>query len=204
MTADQVSTPPKPLRTWRPMIFWTAGILLALGLAWFVGAVVTPYLQVRAALARARGSKYANIGNELTAMGSQEDAARRLSFYLNLPHWMADDKLTALAFLRQCGPSATPPLVRLLNERSFPNRAEVAWCLGQMGDEAGLAVPSLVAALGDESEGLRFESARSLGLVGAAAKEATSSLERAFHDKSERVRRAAAEALQKIRGEAPH
>jgi hypothetical protein len=34
--ADQ---PAKPLRTWRPMILWTAAILLALGLAWFVAAV---------------------------------------------------------------------------------------------------------------------------------------------------------------------
>ncbi len=29
-----------PLRTWRPMAAWTAGILLALGLAWLLAAVL--------------------------------------------------------------------------------------------------------------------------------------------------------------------
>ncbi|GEM_PF-229133 len=37
-----MSEPAPPLRTWRPMAAWTAGILLALGLACFVGAVVRP------------------------------------------------------------------------------------------------------------------------------------------------------------------
>lgn len=37
----------KPVRTWRPMILWTAAILLALGLAWFVGAVALPLVKAK-------------------------------------------------------------------------------------------------------------------------------------------------------------
>jgi hypothetical protein len=44
---EAAEQPAKPRRTWLPMTLWTAGILLALGLAWFVGAVVVPVWQVR-------------------------------------------------------------------------------------------------------------------------------------------------------------
>ncbi len=39
------------LRTWRPTVLWTAGILLALGLAWFIGAVAVPAWRARVAIA---------------------------------------------------------------------------------------------------------------------------------------------------------
>ena len=45
---DVAEQPAKPIRTWRPMVLWIAGILLALGLAWFVGAVVVPVYQTHA------------------------------------------------------------------------------------------------------------------------------------------------------------
>ena len=37
---DVAEQPAKPVRTWRPMALWSAGILLVLGLLWFIGAVV--------------------------------------------------------------------------------------------------------------------------------------------------------------------
>jgi hypothetical protein len=40
----------KPLRTWRPMVFWTAGILLALGLVCFGTAVVVPTVRTHRVL----------------------------------------------------------------------------------------------------------------------------------------------------------
>ncbi|MBN2130871.1 MAG: hypothetical protein JW741_15320, partial [Sedimentisphaerales bacterium] len=44
---DVGDRPPSPRRTWVPMTLWASSILLALGLAWFVGAVVVPVWRVR-------------------------------------------------------------------------------------------------------------------------------------------------------------
>ena len=42
MTTPPGGAKPKPPRTWRPMALWMAGILLTLGLAWFVWSVLMP------------------------------------------------------------------------------------------------------------------------------------------------------------------
>jgi hypothetical protein len=49
--------PAKPLRTWRPMVLWTAGILLALGSAWFATAVVRSGRAGAEALKKIRGGE---------------------------------------------------------------------------------------------------------------------------------------------------
>jgi hypothetical protein len=55
--SEPSADPAPPLRTWRPMAAWTGAILLALGLAWFVGAVVVPVWQVRSGLKSLVGVK---------------------------------------------------------------------------------------------------------------------------------------------------
>ena len=83
--ADQ---PAKPLRPWRPMAAWTAGIVLALGLAWVVAAVVVPVWQVRAAVRRTygvpawNGYPQAAMEKEVRSLGSPERAAERTRWLL--------------------------------------------------------------------------------------------------------------------------
>jgi hypothetical protein len=106
------STP--PLRTWRPMAFWTAALLLALGLIWFVAAVVVPVWQVRAIVKpyvddRGDGAATAWILNHYGAiheLGGPVEARRKLTVYLHAPSALAPGKLTATQLLQYCGEPA--------------------------------------------------------------------------------------------------
>jgi hypothetical protein len=118
------------------MLLWTAGILLALGLAWFVGAVVVPVWQVHAAI------KKANMGSVTFAysmdspqdriedaiacwaedevarasLGGAETAAWKLNVYLAAPGWAAAYKQAAVRMATCCGKPGLPALIRALAE----------------------------------------------------------------------------------------
>jgi hypothetical protein len=91
-----------PLRTWRPMAAWTAGILLALGLAWFVGAVVVPVMEVRKVVGeyckqtRWVGKRWppwpAHEENAIKGLGGPDAAVRKLALYIRFPQWVAPNQ----------------------------------------------------------------------------------------------------------------
>ncbi len=107
--------PPKSPRTWRPMALWIAGILLALGLAWFIGAVVVPVWQVRSVLKR--GPIGHICDKPIGALGGPDRAARKLDLYLRMPHWLASERKTAVAILGHCGSGRVPALSRVLRDQ---------------------------------------------------------------------------------------
>ena len=88
-----------PLRTWRPMALWSVGIMLALGLAWFVGAVAVPVWQVRKAVGQ-YWSHTRWVGkvwppypaweeNTIKSLGGLDEAVRKLALYGRFPRWVA-------------------------------------------------------------------------------------------------------------------
>ena len=161
-----------PLRTWRPMAAWTGAILLALGLAWFVGAVAVPWWQVRGAARIASESEEGFLGSAgrsvVDNLGGPELAATRLRTYRRLPPWAAPYRAGTLDLLGCCGKPG---------------------------------VPALIDALGDADRAVRAMAAWHLGRIGPDAREATAALTDRLTDTEADVRSAAAEALKKIRGE---
>lgn len=126
------------------MVLWTAGILLALGLAWFVGAVVVPVWQVRSKMGHVQWfvsgpvTKVAG-GEEIVAdLGGQETAARKLTLYLCMPRAVAPNKHYAVVLLRDIGPiakSAIPALEPLLKDADESMRFAAAEALKKIRSE---------------------------------------------------------------------
>ena len=160
-----------PLRTWRPIALWTAGILLALGLAWFVGAVVVPVWQTRAAVTRCydrRALLARALVDEVDVLGGPDEATQKLGLYLRVPDPLAPHRMIATRMLGECG---------------------------------RCAVPALKSLLDDEDKTVRYWAAWELGNVGTAAEDTAPALTRALADADGDVRQAAADALKKIRGD---
>ncbi len=165
-----------PLRTWRPMAAWTAGILLALGLAWFICVLAASFVQVRAAVGRidaaieriacgqgapATEGKAPEL--EVAALGGPEKAAAKCSLYLRCPEWLAtdDQKGTAFMILSACGPPAVPRAESLLRSSNGHVRADAARVLGELKDPQ--SVKLLTCALQDPESQVRWAVLVSLG-----------------------------------------
>jgi hypothetical protein len=137
-TGDQPN-PPKPVRTWRPMVAWTLGILAALGLAWFVGAVAVPVWTTKA-IVTAYATQEIDEPTAIERLGGQEAAARRLALYLRMPKcWrhrpticLPTDEADEAAFLLfACGRPGALVVPRLLESRDAEIlRAVSCWGLG--------------------------------------------------------------------------
>jgi hypothetical protein len=129
-----------PLRTWRPMAAWTAGILLALGLALMVGLVVIPYCQARRVLNELHENwrmsslpafrsipddwLARNAGAGIEKLGGPEHAAGRLGLYLRMPHWLTREECRAwaAACLAYCGRWGEPALAEALRAPPGPRK----------------------------------------------------------------------------------
>jgi len=198
-TATTKTAPlPRPLRTWGPMALWSAGILLALGLAWFVAAVVVPVWQTRAAVQHVYDKLapwYGAGGFGVTAareqelkaavdkLGGPESTARRLGLYLMLPEWtdagsradtyfdMLDPgpRKEAFSVLSFCGPYGVPVLTHHLRDSNSSRRYEAAIALGHIGPEACQAVGQLIKCLSDPEVMPRLAAAMAIGKIGPAA-----------------------------------
>ena len=143
MSSEERQTPSPPLRTWRPMAAWTAGILLALGLAWFVGAVVVPVWQVRKIVKSWEGGRYHPMytgrffTNEIAQLGGPVSASRKLGIYLRTPVGSSANRQVAAAILGECGAPAIPELERLLENEDERVRQAAAAALKEIrGGEA--------------------------------------------------------------------
>mgnify|MGYP000889834816 FL=1 len=91
----------KPPRTWRPMVLWTAGILLALALAWFVGAVAVPLLKTRNCLEEHSGIKM-GPQRAIDMLGGPQEAVRGLAIYYRAPKFLAPHRTEAIRLLGYC------------------------------------------------------------------------------------------------------
>jgi len=120
---ESASHPAPPLRPWRPMAAWTAGILLALGLCWLaVGAydLYGTHRVVQRSMPQfsdlPTGSSFRP--SPIAGLGGPERATRRLSKYLALPAGLTGRKRrqTAAALLGYCGAPALPSLLRTLQD----------------------------------------------------------------------------------------
>jgi hypothetical protein len=118
------------------MALWTAGILLVLGLVWFVGAVVVPVWKTREVVRETaissgaareaalhwEGAKTGWVDMEwwidpdaeckkrACRLGGQKRAAWLLSLYISMPDKWATNKETAIMLLSSCGKNAVPAL----------------------------------------------------------------------------------------------
>ncbi len=133
----ETSAPPAPpLRTWRPMVAWTLGILAILGLAWFVGAVAVPVWQVRTIVKSWEGGRYHPMYTgrfftyEIAQLGGPASASRKLGIYLRTRIGSSANRLVATAILGECGDPAVPELQRLLGDEDACVRQAAAACLG--------------------------------------------------------------------------
>jgi len=86
----QVETSAKPGGNLRGAVLWTAGILLALGLVWFVAAVVVPVYMTRAAV-RDYQHPSAMPDELVQRLGGAERARARLRLFVRLPEWVVSD-----------------------------------------------------------------------------------------------------------------
>jgi len=213
VTHAEPAPAPKPLRTWRPMAIWTAVLLLALGLIWFVAAVVVPVWQVRQVL-RDVAPHFVIIHFDepvvtrhydaaVRRLGGPRRAAGALSLYSRLPAWVGENRAIAVYLLGWCDASAVPALVEALRDQDEHVRWMAAIALCQLGPEAREALPALIGALKDEDELVRAQSASALGQLREDPGRVVPALTGALRDTDECVRQAAAEALKKIKGQEP-
>jgi HEAT repeat protein len=228
---DGVDQPSKPIRTWRPMALGTAGILLALGLAW-VGAKCWEVWNTSSVLS----TPMLSDEDVVAALGGPDRALPRLRNHLRLSDSLAQHKLRAVGAMGSCGPEAVPDLLLLLRHHDLLFRHAAAYALGtihpvavdaapaltealsdpdravrqaaadalcEIGNAAPNVVPvaSLIKALQDPDEDVRLSAALALGEAGPLGQEAIPALVAALEDPAADVRSAATEALRKIRGE---
>jgi hypothetical protein len=132
------------------MAAWTAGILLALGLAWLIGAVVVPLWETKAVVGQYRDtSSWVYSGTDLESyrlaietqainkLGGPRRAARLLSLYVRMPDRWSTEKRSAMKLLGGCGPDAVPQLEGLLDHRNVVVRSAAAEALKKIrGEEA--------------------------------------------------------------------
>jgi hypothetical protein len=147
-----------PVRTWRPMVLWSAGIVLALGLVWFAAAVVWPvWLTRKVVLAYSGPDAYVMLAgyhdDAVARLGGQELAAKRLALYLRLAPAVAPHKVVALRLLRECGPWGMAPLTSALRSDRPALQRSAASLLAEYGSQAGSAAPDLLrlVRMGPES-----------------------------------------------------
>jgi len=180
----ELAAPPSPpLRTWRPMAAWTGGILLALGLAWFVGAVVVPVFETRTVIRRCVASNRAAIEfprmvksakqDQLEAiehLGGARNAVRRLRIFRHAPDWFTErgaqpddlrNKDWAILLLGHCGQPGAAELVPMLRDGQKRTQLLALMALERLGPRAA-ETASLEPLLADEDSWVRTAAAEAL------------------------------------------
>jgi HEAT repeat protein len=168
LPVEPIPTP--PLRTWRPMALWSAGILLALGLLWFIGAVVVPVWQVRAEFARAAAKNGKPTAFAWEQLGNRGQAIRKLRLYLRAPAFAAKDKYLAVYVLSSMSEDAVRPLIEELGNPDPEVRRTAATELGNLG--AADAAPAITKLLADRDPVVRMNVADTLRRLNAVHGEA--------------------------------
>ena len=190
MTDEQLEAG-KPGPSRKAIIGWTAAMLAALGLCWFIGAVVVPVWKVRRVVLKHYDGYYPSKGIE--ELGGSKRAAQRLALYLRAPKVLTARRGFAAVMLARCGEEAFPYLEAITwDADTVPYN--VLHTFTQMDDHLDpRTIPVLVAALGSEAWNVRVTAVHALGGIQdpRAAEALRAALESPYAD----VRRAAAEAL---------
>lgn len=193
-------------RTRRLLSLWIVA-LLALGLLGACcGFLLTPYLEVRAALKKWESDEYMSYPEGVYNTGSFDEvvvqlggptaAAKKLGRYAQLPDRLAPYKEWATECLGSCGPEGIPYLTYLLRTGTVNVRCEAAYTLARTGGPR--AVEPLIVELGNTDPRVRAAAAKALGLLGCAR--ALPALEAiADSDADRHVRNDARKALKYIR-----
>jgi len=194
-----------PLRTWRPMAAGTAGILLALGLIWFVAAVVVPVwracLVVDECAADMRfysRSQPYDYSGAIKRLGGEENGRHAIDLYLRLMRPKANLRGVALYLLSRCGEKAVPRLLTSLRDPDRDVREKILWALQEAEIPADADLSPLVSVLDDEEEVLRSTAAYTLGRVAKGRSEPVAAMTALFDDPSDHVRFAAIRAIEMI------
>jgi hypothetical protein len=144
------------------MVLWSVGILLALGLTWFVAAVVVPVWQVHQIVRRVT----AGDATEVARLGGPNAALSKALLYLRLTKGRSSERWRVAGLLGYCGKGAIPAAIRLLEDTTEDTgvRTRAAGCLGKLGDPR--AVETLIASLRDDVPYVRESAASALGEIG--------------------------------------
>jgi len=162
-----VTEPASQPRTWRPMAFWSAGILLALGLAWFVAAVVVPHYPTWRIVREGASTWNWDYSGAVTRLGGSERAKAELRFYLKMPPFIAPHRAVALQLLYMTGWRSTSDFASALQETDDATREWAARILGYIGPDATAARPALEHALNDPAQRVRAAAAEALKKIGS-------------------------------------
>ena len=156
MAEGQEPQAPPPDRSRRAVVIATVGIVVIMGVALFIGAVVVPVVQVHKAIGPASqrlsvhkekdGSYGIGVFSGIPAgtsppvapvemLGGEDAAVRKVRIYLMMPRKLVKRR-EAVFLLRRCGPKALDVLVGLLNDGDVEIRRHAAWALGEIGSNA--------------------------------------------------------------------
>ncbi len=195
---------------------WTAGILLVLGLAWFVGAVVVPVWQVRAMVSEMnrRYVLYEQKGyplgthdelDQVTRLGGPEAMLGKMRLYLRMPKSVAVHRHIAAYFMRFGGTAATEPMLQMLADPDPKVRLLVVRGLACNAMEIGdsRAVSELVKVLGDRDDSVQKEAVSWLAMLGGVFPEVGPALREVLHGCDVPGIRGASLALSKMGKAAP-
>ena len=200
----------KPPRIWRPMLLSTLGILAALALAWFIGAVVLPVWQVHRALSglAANSLRAASLYNTwgdadgerkraVAALGGDRQALGKLRLYLSLPKRLAPAREPAVFLVPCCGEQGLPFLDELSRR---PDTKLLAFCALSLSGRP--ALPILKRGLDSDDPTTRRLAVCAIDELSLTTPERAELLVSALPDASWQVRAIAVNGL--CRGLGPH
>ena len=137
-------------------------------------------------------------------LGGRARAARRLSFYLRLPEWIAPAgrKCDAAVLLGYCGEAAMPALIDTLRGPDPAARLTAVISLGRIGPPAKAAVEALEKRLDEPDPNVRLTAAIALWRITGRHEKLTAEIDRSLSEANEWVCTYAAIAIGKIGPEA--
>ena len=160
----------------RGMVLWTALILLALGLAWFIGAVAVPVWQIRRIVAEAR---VLDPQAAVERLGGEAAAARKLAMYRRLPAWLAPyNQPFEVDLFGYCGQAGAPHLIDIIRREAGETRLCALKAFTFKIRAPREAASALALALDEDSESAHCYALRALERMGPLAGDALPALER--------------------------
>jgi hypothetical protein len=211
--SESAGQPAPPLRTWRPMAAWTAGMLLIFVLTWCAWSAVSGVIMVRDVV-KANFIGTLSTNDAIRQLGGPETAARRVHTYLCLPGWLVPEQRTAVSLLDRCGQAGLNTLTKALSHQDAVVRAEAAqtirWMVratiqenpGGIPQAQMMVLPLLIAKLFDPDSTVQSAAAGALSEFGAEARAAIPRLTEGLASEDEGVRSACAYALGEVGPEA--
>jgi len=175
------------------------GQLLALGLIWFIAAVVVPVWQVRQVVKGLpedyRVESAATCAQAVERLGGKDAAARKLAIYLRMPERIAPFRGEAVFVLAATGEAGIPAMIRNIGHPSMEVSSAVLWRMCQGHPSARLAIPRLMGVAQGADTHLALSAIIALGKCGAEAGEAVPALLSCLQHGDSQRRRYAAQAL---------